>query len=123
MGYRTAVLLGARGKHARLVQHGIQQRGFLFITALHLRDAALRLDPVEHESGHIYRKGGRGIVHRAVFRHQIIAQHGGDDLVKLARHKLLADYDDGESGDAHILLRAHIREAEAVYIIFAPQRD
>ena len=44
VGYRTAVLLGARGEQLRLIQHGIQQRGFLFITALHLRDAALRLD-------------------------------------------------------------------------------
>ena len=63
----------------------------------HRREAALALEPAEHQPGEIPAKGRRRVEHRAGFRHRAVIEHHRRPGARVAR-EVLAHDDDRDAG-------------------------
>jgi hypothetical protein len=94
--------------HAVLVQAGgvegaVQQLGLGNIALLDGFDAALALEPLEDQPGHVDGVGRRRVVHGAVLRDQLVVEGAGAVRHGVAQ-QVVTHHHDGQPGRAQVLL-------------------
>src|SRR5438067_7719147 len=89
----------------------IEKVGFCVVALLNSGEAALRFDPVGHQSDHIDRERWGGVVKRFFFDVRAILKNGWKIFVS-ALGEVLAYDDDGGAGRSEIFLRACEDQAE-----------
>src|SRR5699024_3433351 len=69
------------------------------------RDAALGLQPVQHQAQHVDAPAGRGVVHGVLVDHGLVVHHQGG-VGQLVAGQLLPDDHHSQAGGGHVLLGA-----------------
>ena len=123
------ILQGERHVHTRTVCFGhwavveavatvdgrIQQVRFGDVVLFHRSDAAVLLQPLKHQAGHVDAIGRRGVVHRFVIGVSLVIHHGRQARIRMT-HQVFTHDDQRQTSWADILLCACVDEAELRYI-------
>ncbi len=103
---------------ARLVDGRVQQRGLLGVTALHLDEPTLGLDPPQHHQQRVDVERGRR-VETGVGRCVLVEPTDLRDVARDERVHVLADDDQCDSGDAEVLLAAGVDQCTVAHRVRA----
>ena len=105
---------------ARSVYRPVEAARLALVARGHGREAALPLDPFEHQGGDVPRERARGVGHGPGRGLRGVADDGGGEGVGPIE-QVLAHDDDREARHAQVLLRAGVDEPEASHVDRARQ--
>src|SRR5688572_1986268 len=97
------------------VEKIVKQPGLRDVLLLHRRQAALLLEPFEHQAGDVQRIGGGRIEHGICVRLQLVV-HDARRALGRAAEQVLAHDDEGEAGRPGVLLRTGVDQREFRYV-------